>query len=384
MPGAQSTSVPTSVTAFVGRARTGPVDRCVEINSFADFERQFGGLAAELPLGYAVNDFYNNGGISALIVRLFEPVPEGDAHAPLSLQTYLGDRAAKTGLYALDQAPLFNILCIPPDTADGDTPPYVCQIAAEYCATRRAMLILDPPKRWRGDFLGSISVSDLGSLSTDAARSAAVYFPRVIAADPLQNGLPRSFPASGAIAGIWAATDATRGVWKAPAGLAAALSNVIALEANLIDAEIDVLNLQGINCLRNAPTVGKVVVWGARTLRGADQLADEYKYIPVRRTAQYIATSVLANTQWAAFEPNGEPLWMRLRGGVGGLMSELFRQGAFPGATADQAYFVKCDATTTTQADIDAGIVNIQVGFAPLRPAEFVVIAIRQIAGRRD
>jgi phage tail sheath protein FI len=135
----------------------------------------------------------------------------------------------------------------------------------------------------------------------------------------------------------------------------------------------------GVNCLRTFPVIGRVV-WGARTTAGADQLASEWKYVPVRRLALYIEESLYRGTQWAVFEPNDDPLWGQLRKAVGGFMQNLFRQGAFQGATPSEAYLVKCDAETTTQADIDRGIVNIVVGFAPLKPAEFVIIKIRQLA----
>lgn len=375
----------TSITAFIGRTPTGPTNTCIEVKTFTDFQRHFGGLTAGFPLPYAVSAFFNNGGTTALIVRLSEP--GADPNNPLSLQTYLGDQVEKTGLYALEQAAQFNILCIPPDTSDGDTPPQVYQTAAAYCAAQRAMLILDPPRSWqekydRGD-VAQIVISDLGSFSADARRSAAVYFPRMIAVDPLQNGRQRAFPASGAIAGIWAATDANRGVWKAPAGLSAALRGVVGLEANLTDEENRLLNSQGINCLRTFPSVG-AVVWGARTLHGGDQIETEYKYIPVQRTMHYIASSVLLDTQRTVFERNDETLWARLRLSVGAFMMQLFRQGAFQGSRANEAYFVRCDATTTTQADIDAGFFNVVVGFAPLKPAEFVVITIQQMTGQQD
>jgi uncharacterized protein len=311
----------------------------------------------------------------------------------LSMLTYLGDQLQKTGLYALEQVPLFNILCIPPDIADGpdnpgggNTPNYVYQTAAEYCSARRAVLIIDPPTGWYDDYrqgnVASIKVSDLGSFAATAARSAAVYFPRMVNVDPLSStGNQYVYPACGAIAGIWAATDSARGVWKAPAGLGAGINGIVGLQANLTDTENGLLNPLGINCLRTFPA-GGTVVWGARTLQGADQLEDQYKYVSVQRTLLYIEHSLLQNTKWAIFEPNDETLWAELRLSVGVFMAGMFRQGAFPGASADQAYYVKCDATTTTQADIDAGIVNIVVGFAPLKPAEFVVITITQIAGQ--
>jgi phage tail sheath protein FI len=123
-------------------------------------------------------------------------------------------------------------------------------------------------------------------------------------------------------------------------------------------------------------------VWGSRTLRGADQLADEYKYIPVRRLSLFIEESLYRGTQWVVFEPYEEPLWAQIRGDVDAFLHDLFGQGAFQGTTPQVAYFVKCDSDTTTKNDIDLGIVNIIVGFAPLKPAEFVVITIQHVAGQ--
>jgi phage tail sheath protein FI len=154
-----------------------------------------------------------------------------------------------------------------------------------------------------------------------------------------------------------------------------------ALSVVLTDAENGELNRLGINCLREFPAVGRVI-WGARTLRGADQFADEYKYVPVRRTALYIEESLYRGTQWVVFEPNGEPLWAQIRLNVGAFMNDLFHRGAFQGTTPHDAYFVKCDKETTTQDDIGRGIVNIVVGFAPLKPGEFVIIQLQQIAGQ--
>lgn len=135
------------------------------------------------------------------------------------------------------------------------------------------------------------------------------------------------------------------------------------------------------NCLRVAPGAGHVV-WGARTRNGSDRIASEWKYLPVRRTALFIEESLFRGIQWAVFEPNDEPLWAQLRLNIGAFLNNLFRQGAFQGKTPRDAYFVKCDATTTTQTDINLGVVNILVGFAPLKPAEFVVLRLQQIAGQ--
>jgi phage tail sheath protein FI len=170
-------------------------------------------------------------------------------------------------------------------------------------------------------------------------------------------------------------------VWKAPAGVDAAIAGIQGLTVPLTNDEQGSLNPHGVNCIRNFPVYGSVV-WGARTLRGDDQLADDWKYLPVRRTALYIEESLYRGTTWVVFEPNDEPLWASIRLSIGAFMHDLFRQGAFQGATPRDAYFVKCDSETTTQNDINLGRVNISVGFAPLKPAEFVVITIQQIAGQ--
>jgi phage tail sheath protein FI len=295
-----------------------------------------------------------------------------------------GDPADKNGIYALDKVDLFNLLCIPPDQVDGDTNSDVYNTAMGYCVARRALLIVDAPASWTS---ANLAVADpdppklRNALAGKDARNAAIYFPRVVQADPLRPGQPGTFAACGIVAGIMARTDATRGVWKAPAGTDASLNGVQGLSVSLTNDENGLLNPLGVNCLRTFPVIG-TVVWGARTLRGADQLADEYKYVPVRRLALFIEESLYRGTQWVVFEPNDEPLWSSIRLNVGAFMHNLFRQGAFEGQTPQDAYFVKCDKETTIQNDIDLGIVNIRVGFAPLKPAEFVVIQIQQIAGQ--
>ena len=196
--------------------------------------------------------------------------------------------------------------------------------------------------------------------------------------DPLRNGLARTIVPSGYLAAVWGSVDTAVGVWKAPAGLDAPIGGIQALEYKLNDTQNGVLNPEAINALRFFPGGPGNVVWGARTLRGVDQLGDQYKYIPVQRTLDYIETSLLTNTRWAVFQPNGEALWAKLTDQITVFMSGLFSQGAFAGTSAKDAFFVKCDASTTTAADQAAGIVNVAVGFAPIYPAEFVVITISQ------
>ncbi len=310
---------------------------------------------------------------------------KGDDGQALDDKTYEGDQALKTGIYALEKADLFNILCIPADTRGGDTSSPVYQKALAYCQLRRAMLLVDSPAAWSLNKNTAAAAAKNGlpslGLSGEPARNAAIYFPRVIASDPIRGGQLDTFVPCGIIAGLYASTDTSRGVWKAPAGLDAALNGIQALEVNLNDGENGQLNPLGINCLRFFPRRGRVI-WGARTLRGSDQLGDDYMYVPVRRTALYIEESLYRGMQWAVFEPNDEPLWAQIRLNAGAFMYDLFRKGAFQGQTPKEAYFVKCGSETTPQDQIHLGIVNIIVGFAPLKPAEFVVIQVQQMTGR--
>jgi phage tail sheath protein FI len=499
------TGVATSIAAFIGRALKGPVDEPVVINGFGDFERVFGGLWAESSLGPAVQDFFQNGGGQAIVVRLYQTMPdpplaelfpaELDAKglkleavspgawgntlrarveevsqevadqigidkaklfnlsvhdtrtgltekflnlmventsrraddalsngsrlvkvkgalpaavpakhadptagkgiwdddgasskvaapvidgAPLQQADFTGPgkEGAKKGLYALQKADLFNILCIPP-YKDGDVDADLVGKAAKYCEDRRAMLLVDPPSTWNDKDDAKAGVAALGTNS----KNAALFFPRLRRPNPSRGGVVEDYAPCGAVAGVFARTDTQRGVWKAPAGLDATLVGVPELSVPLTDAENGELNPLGINCLRAKPAVGRVV-WGARTLQGNDVLASEWKYIPVRRLALFIGESLYRGTQWVVFEPNDEPLWAQIRMNVGAFMHNLFRQGAFQGASARDAYLVRCDKETTTQNDINLGIVNIVVGFAPLKPAEFVIVKIQQLAGQ--
>ncbi|MGV8965795.1 MAG: phage tail sheath family protein [Cellulomonas sp.] len=489
------TGVATSITAFVGRAARGPVDEPVPVSSFGDFERLFGGLWRGSGLGYAVRDFFLNGGGQALVVRVVKDAltaglalddltltatgpgvwandltawveyPEtadateiaesqgsgvgaddlftltlasggqteayvnvtvvegprrldhvlvasalvrvagalptarpgerrqedgvtpytvaladagddGDAPDAASYTSAPNAEANKLGIYALLKADLFNLLVIPPPTPGSEVPVAVWADAASFATRKRAFLIVDPPATETLDTVEAWTKTTAGLAGTDT-RNVAVYFPRILRPDPLRGGATDAFVASGAVAGVYARTDASRGVWKAPAGTDAGLSGVVGLTVPLTDDENGRINPLGINALRSFRGIGPVV-WGARTLRGSDRLADEYKYVPVRRLALFLEESLYRGTQWVVFEPNDNPLWSQIRTSVGAFMQDLFWRGAFQGASPRDAYFVRCDGETTTQYDIDRGIVNIQVGFAPLKPAEFVIIGIQQ------
>ncbi len=272
----------------------------------------------------------------------------------------------------LDRIDLFNILCVP-----GLTDATTIQALQKVCRDRRAFLIVDCPE----NTTVSTAPGTLTSLTGTNSINSAFYFPWVRASDPLKEGAVRAFPPCGFVAGIYARTDSSRGVWKAPAGIEASTTGAVGLSVTMSDQENGQLNPKAINCLRTLSTYGNLV-WGARTLAGNNDRGSEWKYVPVRRTALFIEESLYRGTKWVVFEPNDEPLWAQIRLNIGAFMQNLFRQGAFQGRSPREAYFVKCDRETTTQNDINLGIVNIHVGFAPLKPAEFVVIKIQQMAGQ--
>jgi uncharacterized protein len=287
----------------------------------------------------------------------------------------------QAALQKFDPDELINLISIPDtDRLEDDLAATVITQATAYAEARRAFYIADPPNP------SSIArdregIEDwLHANGTLRHKNAAAYFPRVVVGDPLDGHRPRPIPNSGTLAGVYARTDVERGVWKAPAGLEAVLRGVLRLEQTLSDAENGILNPRGLNSLRTFATAGNVS-WGARTLAGSDELASEWKYVPVRRLALFLEESLYRGTQFAVFEPNDEPLWAQIRLNIGAFLQRLFGQGAFQGKSPREAYFVKCDRETTTQADIDLGIVNIIVGFAPLKPAEFVILKFTQIAG---
>src|SRR5262249_30733743 len=477
------TGVATSIAAFAGWAAKGSIKEATLVQSFSDFESQFGGLDSRSLLGYSVNHFFGNGGQQAYIIRLVDPatakagtiaipasgggtaftanayspgqwsskygvriVPNpsdatrftvfvvntpaasqetvvesftnlsmlasdqqarsvesvindpltgsrviqlagvsttpGVLPAPNALtapglppapymltlgadgtvlnpgtgafQTVLNANGSGTGgVRLLDTVSIFNLLCVP-----GETGQTTIKDLQKYCRDQRAFYIVDCKEA--DDFI-SLQTGP-GTIVGDDAINSAFYFPWVNAPDPLQQGRIKPYPPCGFVAGIYASTDATRGVWKAPAGIEAGLSGEAGLKTVLNDLQNGTLNIQAINCLRNFPAYGDVV-WGARTLRGNNQVGSEWKYVPIRRLALYLESSLFEGTKWVVFEPNDEKLWSQIRLNVGAFMQGLFLQGAFQGTTPQKAYFVKCDAENNPQASINLGIVNILVGF---------------------
>ena len=291
---------------------------------------------------------------------------------------YSGDALLHTGFYALDKVDLFNLMILPGDRQVSEST-YLQLIgpASIYCNEHRAFLIVDAPDSWTNVDIPLPDASAVNSLRALVVKDhSAVFYPKV---QYSEAGLKKLIGPSGMIAGLMARTDSQRGVWKAPAGTEADLRGVLDVEVNLTDLENGVLNKLGVNCIRKFPS--GIVNWGARTLDGSDDIGSEWKYIPIRRLALFLEESLFRGTKWVVFEPNDEPLWASIRLNLNAFMRSLFRQGAFQGSTPDKAFYVKCDGETTTQNDRNLGIVNIEVGFAPLKPAEFVVIKIQQIAG---
>ncbi|MCU1246321.1 MAG: hypothetical protein JWN02_2231 [Acidobacteria bacterium] len=287
----------------------------------------------------------------------------------------------------LDKLPIFNILVLP-----GVTDSSVLSIALAFAERKRAFMILDPPVNSVADQTADATHTTVFDYMDKAPRSpnGALYFPYVKTSDPV-TGLavvsgtttPFSLPPSGYVAGIYARTDNNRGVWKAPAGLETTLLNTTGVVDNgrMNDLRQGVLNLAGINCLRTFPGIG-TVTFGARTLVSTNPAYEQWKYVPVRRTALFIEQTLYRNLGWAVFEPNDEPLWLALRTSVENFMLSLFSRGAFQGSKPSEAFLVRCDSSTTTQTDINLGVVNIIVAFAPLKPAEFVIVKIAQLAGQ--
>jgi phage tail sheath protein FI len=284
-----------------------------------------------------------------------------------------------SGLYALENTDLFNLLCLPRAAELEDTEmTSLVSSALQYCRERRAFFLIDIPKN-----VSTVEAMDKWMQDHANFRdpNSAVYYPRLQQPDPVREYQLRSVGSSGTMAGLYSRIDSTRGVWKAPAGTEATLAGLSGLDAQVTDMQNGALNPLGINCFRTFPVYG-MVSWGGRTSHGSDQQASDWKYIPVRRLALFLEESLFRGTKWVVFEPNDEPLWAKIRLNLNAFMTNLFRQGAFQGSTPDQAFYVKCDSDTTTQNDRNLGVVNIEVGFAPLKPAEFVVLKFQQIAGQ--
>lgn len=335
--------VSTSTTGFIGGAAKGLLGEAVHVSSSADFERAFGGLTANLELGYAVRLFFENGGLDAWVVRVAD------------------DREVTGSLVAFDAVDSIGLLCVP-----GCVDAEVLQAALAYCDRRRSILLVDPPTR------DSQAAEDLAAtLRATRSSNAAVYFPRLIVADPLAGGKPRSSPPGGAVAGVVARTDTERGVWSAPAGVQARLQGVRGLEVAIDDAAARSLAEAGVNAIRSIPR-SFPVLWSARTISSDEQ----WKYVPVRRLTLFIEQSLYRGLQWAVFEPNDEPLWLQIRMSVTTFLTGLWRSGALEGTAPDEVFVVRCGRDVMSQADLAEGRAILLVGFAPIKPMDFVLLRV--------
>jgi uncharacterized protein len=350
--------VSTATALFVGPADAGPIASPVRCLNYTEFERIFVDPAATAvrDLTRKVKLFYANGGGRCFVVRIA-------AAALLDLEAAL--------LVVDQEVDLFNLLVL----ADMRGPALYGPAIA-FCQKRRAFLLMDPDPLWVD---ANLAVAGIAAERVSPRDHGALFFPSVIVRE---GATDIAVGPSGAIAGLIARIDGNRGVWKAPAGVDADLRGISGLQYRFSDDENGTLNPDAINTLRVFSN--GIVNWGARTMDGFDgnPSPSEYKYIPVRRLALYMEESLYRGLKWVVFEPNDEPLWSQIRLNVGTFMHDLFRKGAFQGAKPSDAYFVKCDSETTTQSDRDLGIVNIWVGFAPLKPAEFVVLYLQQMASQ--
>ena len=344
------------------------------MESLADYESQFGNADPTLPLPRALTLFFENGGRRALVipVRARTAARTRRSSSGISAQAILGERNRGSGLQALVQNDDFGLL-LTPDVAelprrDADR---VARACVKLCEERRAMYLLELPRLRRGREVDD-ALAWAGRQQAVRSHNAAVYFPPVDVRLP--SGHVPDSSANGAVAGIFARMEYSSGVWKAPAGVSARLGRIAGSPLTARGPHMDKLQAVGINPLLALPD-GPVVIWGARSFGPGS--ASEWRYVPVRRTALMIERSIAQALHWVVFEPNDEPLWAQLRLNVSSFMNELFRAGAFQGYKSSHAYFVRCDRSTMTEADIQAGTVRLQVGFAPLKPAEFVVLQMQ-------
>lgn len=365
-----------AVTVFIGVFNDGPLDEPTPVTSFADVERLFGALDADSEASYGLMQFFANGGTAAIVVRVDEPIADA----------LIGNLQAKTGIYSLGDA-AFNLLCIPDmRSLEDDKALAVMAAAMQYCDRVGAFFIADTPANVSLpeevlDWVHPIS-GEPGAIwenpDDGARRSAAVYFPSLLVIDPLDRSQPRDTAASGTIAGIYARTDQGVGVWKAPAGTSATLQNVTGLTYQLTDRDAGVLNPSGINCLRTFPVYGNVV-WGARTM---DTANSNWTYIPVRRLALLLESSILQGLAWTVFEPNDEALWASITSSVTAFLTTIWQQGGLFGATASEAFFVTCDASNNNPDEAEQDTVNLTIGFAPVYAAEFIVLDLQLAVGQ--
>jgi len=353
-----------SDAVFVGECAAGTENVPTPVSSTGEFEASFG-LAAKGKQSHrsdlmarSIRGYFENGGKKAWVIRVAEDRRHTDGR----------------GLSSLADLDGVGAVCLPGFTWTDCEKTFIQGWLDAVVRTRHLLLIIDPPPG-----IELRSAADVKTLGLPASTYAVMYYPWL---QVRREGRPARtvlLPPSGHVAGVWARVDADRGIWTAPAGVDTMLKVVSGLEFDVGDAEQGVLNPLGINALRDLPGHGPGI-WGARLLSTASD--PEWKYVNVRRFTNYIEHSIEAGTGWVVFESNDEPLWTAIKRSVETFLFGLFRQGSLVGTKPEEAFFVRCDSSTMTPNDIVNGIVNIFVGFAPLKPAEFVVLRISQKTAR--
>ncbi len=368
--------VPTSIAVFIGLATSGVMHKPINIKNYSAYEKHFGSPHPNSDLAISVKLFFLNGGENCFVVNITNKSVLGSAENIHKLY--------QDAITSLDSVDKFNLLVI--TKLQINQKPITDQVyldilatASEYCTNKRAFLLIDPLNAWDS----SENVTDHLELNITKIRStviienSAIYFPRIEVQefDPTKNtNITKLIGPAAAIAGIMARIDATRGVWKAPAGVEAALAGIKGVDLVLTNSQNDALAKEGINSIRVFES--GILCWGARTLAGSDGLNSEWKYAPIRRFFLFLEHSIHQGTSWVVYEPNEEATWVVIRSTVTTFMMGLFKRGAFQGTTPKEAFFIKCDSSTNILST-QKSLIRIIVGFAPLKPAEFVILQIQ-------
>jgi len=298
----------------------------------------------------------------------------------LNPDDFIGNSADRTGIGGLEAIDPVTMLCVPDlmsayqkGLLDFEAVKAVQLAMLTHCELMGdRVAILDPPPGLNAQQIREWRVEKAGYDS----KYATLYWPWIKVFDPA-SGRNEFVPPSGHMAGIWGRNDDTRGVHKAPAN--EVVRGAIDLEINITKAEHDLLNPEGINCIRSFPGRG-IRVWGARTISSDPS----WRYLNVRRLFNYIEESILEGTQWVVFEPNDLDLWQRIKRTINAFLLGVWRDGALFGATPEQAFYVKCDSETNPPDVVDRGQVICEIGIAPVKPAEFVVFRLAQFSGGAD
>ncbi len=386
-------AVGTNTVGFLGESMMGPANQAVLCTNWSQFVKTFGDFTQSTHLAHAVYGFFNNGGSRCFVVNVGAPTsldisPATDTQAPTATATgekapdkdkaaakpapkadagpgrealYIGKDngpGARTGLKCFEEIDEISLVAAP-----GQVSPAVQDALLSHCENRKdRFAILDSPETITGgvDKLPRPRDSKYG----------AYYFPWIQVYDPERGNV--FIPPSGHIAGVYARTDNERGVHKAPAN--EIVRGALGLKYNVSKGEQDILNPKGINCIR-VMQGGGIRIWGARTLSSDPS----WRYINVRRLFIMVETSIERATQWVVFEPNDHRLWKRVTRTIASFLTLVWRQGALFGETPEKAFYVKCDEETNPPETIDVGQLIVEIGMAPVKPAEFVIFRIGQM-----